>query len=90
MSGPDGFGPGPVEAPIPLVEVSEETRECMVRVLMAVSMRVTPEDAIEAVRCGQWPSSLTDRLALPLQADVMHAYVDVLLVALQSPAPVPG
>lgn len=90
-----GFAPRKVVAPVVVVPVSREVREVLVRHVAAIVCGMTPEEALNmlvpspgrkraaratAKRLGQWLS------ARPLEADEMSAHVDVLLVALQSPA----
>jgi hypothetical protein len=87
---PHGFDPGPVEPPVPLVDVSDDVRDRMVHTIAALVAWVPPEDIARALESGVWPAKVTERVALPSEADEMHAYVDVLLVAMQSPAVVAG
>jgi hypothetical protein len=83
-----GYVPSAVEPPVVAVDVSDEVREVMMRSLAAVQRGVDPEDTITAVRSGKWPARV--EAAMRAEADEMCAYVDVLLVAMQSPAVVAG
>lgn len=83
----DGFA---VEGPVarPLIEVDQDTRARLMRVVAAVSIGWTPEE-ITALMNGDAddPNEVDRVLALPLVGEEMSAHVDVLLAVMQTPVP---
>lgn len=89
-----GFIPASVDAPVGAIPVSGEVRDVMVRSLAAMLCGATPEETLNMLSpqpgrkraAKAMAARVRVMLGRPLEAQEMSAHVDVLLVALQSPA----
>jgi alkanesulfonate monooxygenase SsuD/methylene tetrahydromethanopterin reductase-like flavin-dependent oxidoreductase (luciferase family) len=72
--------------PRPPVGVEDATRERLIRVVAAIVTGSTPEEVAAYLDRG-FPDRVDELLAQPLQHDEFSDHVDLLLTAMQSPAP---
>lgn len=76
---PDGL------VPTPPVEIGDETRATLRRVVASIATGATPEEIAQWSANG-WPSRVETALQRPLETEEADAHIDVILGVLQAPA----
>lgn len=81
----NGFEERDGVVPEPPVQIEDDTRDRLVRVILAIINGATPEELVGYLADG-FPPEVDEALARPLEAEEISDHVDVVLSTLQTPA----